>query len=665
MTTEERKQKILQEIQKNEFPNVAFLYEKESLALFEEILKELLIKEKEKFQKIISTPKEEIKFSDFQDFDWLRYLFMLLNHIDMVDKSDLTQKIIEDFEPLYTDFSNETTFSLPYYERILTVLANEKLDNEQKRILELEKKSFELNGINLEKNIQEEIKKINLELSKLSLDFQNNIVASKNKFLYHISNIDSIKELPESTLENARKRAEKAQKTWYLFDADPTAFWDIMEYCQDENMRKDFSEARNCFATENENDNTKVVLQILKLKEKKAKLMGYQNYCEVSLATKMAKDPKVVFELLEWITKKAKQKAQIEIEELKNHFGLSKLQSWDSAYYSRKLKQEKYWLDEKELKKYFEYENVKNYLFDFISTFYGIEMKQIQTQTYHPDALLFEVYKDGKLISYYLLDPFYRSTKRPWAWADNPRGRFGEKVPFIVNVCNFQKQDSNTLLTMRDVETLFHEFGHALHEMLSESQYSDLSGFNVEWDFVELPSQLHENWVSTRESLEKLGKHFETGEKIPKEMLDTLDTLKTYMSWLFTLRQNEFALLDMKLYSEKAPENVEELNKNALEIANSISIFERDEKYKMYASFGHIFGGGYAAWYYSYMWAEILEADVFERIKELWMFDRNVGEKFISTILGQGTRKEAGELFRDFMGRELSSEAFMKRKWFM
>lgn len=665
MTTEERKQKILQEIQKNEFPNVAFLYEKESLELFEEILKELLIKEKEKFQKIISTPKEEIKFSDFQDFDWLRYLFMLLNHIDMVDKSDLTQKIIEDFEPLYTDFSNETTFSLPYYERILTVLANEKLDNEQKRILELEKKSFELNGINLEKNIQEEIKKINLELSKLSLDFQNNIVASKNKFLYHISNIDSIKELPESTLENARKRAEKEQKTWYLFDADPTAFWDIMEYCQDENIRKDFSEARNCFATENENDNTKVVLQILKLKEKKAKLMGYQNYCEVSLATKMAKDPKVVFELLEWITRKAKQKAQIEIEELKNHFGLSKLQSWDSAYYSRKLKQEKYWLDEKELKKYFEYENVKNYLFDFISTFYGIEMKQIQTQTYHPDALLFEVYKDGKLISYYLLDPFYRSTKRPWAWADNPRGRFGEKVPFIVNVCNFQKQDSNTLLTMRDVETLFHEFGHALHEMLSESQYSDLSGFNVEWDFVELPSQLHENWVSTRESLEKLGKHFETGEKIPKEMLDTLDTLKTYMSWLFTLRQNEFALLDMKLYSEKAPANVEELNKNALEIANSISIFERDEKYKMYASFGHIFGGGYAAWYYSYMWAEILEADVFERIYELWMFDRNVGEKFISTILGQWTRKEAGELFRDFMGRELSSEAFMKRKWFM
>lgn len=665
MTQEELKQNILVEIQKNEFPNLAFLYEKENLTLFPEVLQELLIKEKEKFQKIISTPKENITFSDFQDFDPLRYLFMLINHIDMVDKSEITEKIIEDFEPLYTDFSNEMTFSFAYYERVCYVLENETLDSEQTRILELEKKNFELAWINLEKDIQEEIKKINLELAKLSLEFQNNIVASKKKFSYHIQNLESIQELPEATLENARKKANSQEKDWYLFDADPTAFWDIMEYASLENIRKDFSEARNQFATESDSDNRKIVLQILKIKEKKAKLMWYNNFAEVSLSTKMAKEPKIVFELLEWITNKAREKAEKEIEELKNHFHLIDIKPWDSAYYSRKLKEEKYGLDEKELKKYFEYENVKTYLFDFIQKFYGIEMKQINVKTYHEDALLFEVYRNEKLISYYLLDPFYRESKRPGAWADNPRGRFGAKVPFIVNVCNFQKQDWNTLLTMRDVETLFHEFGHALHEMLSESRYSDLSGFNVEWDFVELPSQLHENWVSTRESLEKLGKHFETGEKIPNEMLDTLDTLKTYMSGLFTLRQNEFALLDMKLYSEKAPNSVKELDKNALEIANSVSVFKRDENYKMYASFGHIFGGWYAAWYFSYMWAEILEADVFERIQELWMFERNVWEKFIATILWQGTKKEASELFRDFMWRELSNEAFIKRKWFM
>lgn len=212
MTTNERKQKILQEIQKNEFPDLHFLYEKESLALFEEILKELLAQEKQKFTTFISKPKEEITFNDFQDFDTLRYLFMLLNHIDMVDKSEISEKIIEDFEPLYTEFSNEMTFSFPYYERVCYILEHTNLDSEQKRILELEKKSFELNGINLEKDIQEKIKKINLELSKLSLEFQNNIVASKKKFLYHISSIDAIKELPEATLENARKKAEQEGK---------------------------------------------------------------------------------------------------------------------------------------------------------------------------------------------------------------------------------------------------------------------------------------------------------------------------------------------------------------------------------------------------------------------------------------------------------------------
>lgn len=661
--TENLKQKVLQELEKDSYPDLAFLYSPESLALFPEFLKELLEERKAIFQEFITKPKEEVTFADFEDFSKLSYLWSLLHHLDGVNKSDLSEKIIEDFEPIYMDFSNQVTFSLAYYERVCYVLEHEKLDSEQKRILELSKKDFELSGINLPNETQEEIKKINLELSKLSTTFQNNIVASKKKFSYHIKTIDAIKELPEATLENARKMASEKWLEWYLFDADPTAFWDIMEYCSDENVRKDFSVARNQFATEAKNDNRPIVLEILKLKDKKAKLMGYKNFAEVSLAKKMAKSPEIVFELLEWITSKARQKAWEEIETLQSYFKLENIHPWDSAYYARKYKEEQYGLDEKELKKYFEYENVKTYLFDFVSQFYGMELKQVATQMYHKDALLYEVYRNGKLISYYLLDPFYRSEKRPGAWADNPRERFWEKVPFIVNVCNFQKQEKNTLLTMRDVETLFHEFGHALHEILSESKYSDLSWFNVEWDFVELPSQLHENWVISRESLEKLAYHFETGETIPKSILDTLDTLKTFMSWMFTLRQNEFALLDMKLYSESTPETVDELDKKALEIANNIWIFQRDENYKMYASFGHIFGWWYAAWYYSYMRAEILEADVFERIKEMWMFDRNTWEKFISTILWQWTRKEAWELFKDFMWRDLNNEAFMKRKW--
>ncbi len=664
MKTNNIKEKIIKEITKKEFPDLKFLYSKESLELFPEILKEFLAERKTRFKKLLKKKIEEVEFEDFEDFNKLSYLFWLLHHLDWVNKSEITQKIIEDFEPLYTKFLNEVTFSKNLYEKICYVLKNKKLDNEQKRILEIDKKDFELSWINLPIKKQEEIKKINLKLSKLSTKFQNNIVASKNLFSYVITDFEVIKELPEATLKNAENKAKEKWISGYFFDADPTSSWDIMEYCSDEKIRKDFSLARNQFATKAPYNNRKIVLEILKLKYQKAHLMWYKNFAEVSLSTKMAKDPKVVFELIEWITKKAKSKAKVELNELKKYFHLSDLKPWNVAYYARKYKEEKFCFDEKELKKYFEYENVLKYLFDFIKKFYSIEMKKSETESYNKDVSVFEVWRNKKLISYYLLDPFYRNEKRPGAWADNPRSRFEEKVPFIVNVCNFQKQDGKILLSMRDVETIFHEFGHALHEMLSESKYSDLSGFNVEWDFVELPSQIHENWVNDRESLEKLASHFETWDKIPENMLDTLYKLKTYWSGLFTLRQNEFALLDMNLYSKKPPKTVAELDALCLKIANKNSVFARWKEYKMYASFWHIFGWWYAAGYYSYMRAELLEADVFEKIKEMWMFESFVWERFIETILWQWTRKDAGELFKDFMWRELSSEAFMKRKGF-
>jgi peptidyl-dipeptidase Dcp len=239
-----------------------------------------------------------------------------------------------------------------------------------------------------------------------------------------------------------------------------------------------------------------------------------------------------------------------------------------------------------------------------------------------------------------------------------------DKLPLVINVCNFQKvENSPVLLTMWDTETLFHEFWHALHEMLSESKYSELSWFNVEWDFVELPSQLHENWVWEKESLKKLAKHYKTWESLSTEILDNLEKLKTYMSWNFVTRQNEFALLDMYLYSEEVPKNVEELDKKAINLVNKYWIFKRDDDYKMYASFNHIFGWGYAAGYYSYMWAEIIEKDIWEEIKKHWIFNTKITKKFLDTILSQWTRKKASELFEDFMGRGVDSEAFMKNKW--
>ena len=284
---------------------------------------------------------------------------------------------------------------------------------------------------------------------------------------------------------------------------------------------------------------------------------------------------------------------------------------------------------------------------------------------YHDSIKVYEVHRKGEQIAYYFLDAFYRKEKRGWAWADNLREKsnFGwnKKLPVVINCCNFL-QSETTLLTMRDVETLFHEFGHAIHEMVSQSELSELSWFNVEWDFVELPSQLLENWVSDRESLSQLAKHYQTWDSIPDDILDRLDDLKTYMTWAAVLGQNTFALLDMHLYSEEIPESIEKLDEKTLEIVNSYALNKRDSEYKMYCAFWHIFGGGYSAGYYSYMWAEILEADVFDKIKKDGMFDSEVWNKLIDTLIGQWTRKKAWDLFEDFMWRNVSNEAFMERK---
>ncbi|MDD3646766.1 MAG: M3 family metallopeptidase [Candidatus Gracilibacteria bacterium] len=675
------KNKILAELNSQAFPNLEFLYSDEVLNIALVLLRELLEEEKAKFEKLLQTSKSEITFDIFEDKDDLGYLWSLLNHLNNVNKTEKIKKIIDDFEGEYIEFGNEIGYNKDYFEMYLYCLENCKLDDEQKRIIEETVKSFRLRGIDLEKDKQDEIKTINKKLAKLSNDFSNNIVDDEAEFFYTITNFEDIKNLPESTLKLAKSLAKEKGVDGYVFNADPTAYIDLMKYCINEKIRQEIYTAFQNFATKGKYDNRPIILEILRLKKKKAELLGYKNFAEYNIQKKMAESPEQVFELVGGISAKAKVKALQEIEELKTHFGLSDINPWDLSFYSTKLKEEKYALDDKELKKYFEYNSVINYLHKLVNELYSIELREIEVPVYNSDVKVYEVLRDGKLISYYFLDAFYREEKRPGAWADNLRGRMpsppaplpkgeesstNEIVPLVVNVCNFQKSsDGVNLLSMRDVETLFHEFGHALHEMLSESKHSELSGFGVEWDFVELPSQLHENWVGERESLVRFAKHHATGEQISDELLDKLDALKTFMSGNFVVRQNEFALLDMHLYTSEVPASIEELDKKTLNIVNEVGLFKRGDDYKMYASFGHIFGGGYAAGYYSYMWAEIIEADVWSEIKRLGMFERSTGEKFVKTILGQGCRKDAKDLFFDFMGREVDNKAFMERKGLM
>ena len=659
------KERILDELKNKNFPDLKFLFSEEVLDVSLDLLKELLEKEKQEFEKLLKIDNKDLTFDSFEDESPLDYFWSLLNHLENVDSSDKLRSIIESFRPELQDFSNEVAYSKDLFEKYLFVSENLELDNEQRRIMDLRIKAFKDRWIDLDSDKQNRIKKINKKLWELSDKFTNNIVDEEKEFEYLITDFEIIKDLPAEILEIA-KEAWK-DKWWYLFDADPTSNQALMKYCHDTNVRKDISKASYSTASKWKYDNRENVLEILRLKDEKAKILWYKNYAELSLNSKMAESPEQIFELVEGISKKARVKANKDISELKSYFNLDNIESHDLAYYSRILKEEKYSLDEKEIKKYFEFENVLNYLFSFVEKFYSIEIKELKKESYNENIRIYEIYKWGELISYYFLDAFYRKGKRPWAWADNMRTKeyFPETVvPVILNVCNFQKSNSwKTTLYMRDVETLFHEFWHALHELLSQSKYSELSWFWVEWDFVELPSQLMENWVSDKDSLKKLAKHVDTWENISDELILKLENLKYFMSWVFVARQNEFSLLDMSLYSSDIPNSIEELDKKTLEIVNKYSIFERWDDYKMYCSFNHIFWWGYSAWYYSYMWAEMLEADVFERIKELWMFSPETWEKLLHTIIWQWTRKKAWDLFYDFMWRNLDNKAFMQRYW--
>lgn len=657
------KEKIIQELKNKNFPDLKFLFSNEVLDMASEILEQELENEKVKFAEFLKLENSSLTFDSFEDESILDYFWSLLNHFESVESSDKVRDIIENFRPKLQDFSNEVAYSKPYFEKLQYVNNSLSLDIEQKRIMDLRIKSYKDRWIDLPLEKQEEIKKINKKLWELSDKFTNNIVDDEKTFEYLITDFEIIKDLPKEVLEVAKMAWE--EKGGYLFDSDPTSYSAIMKYCTSKEIRAYFEKASYTTASAWKFDNREIVLELLKLKDAKAKLLWYKNYAELSLKDKMADSPEQVFELLNSVSSKAIKKAELDLKEVKDYFKLDHIETYDLAYYTRILKEEKYSLDEKVLKNYFEFEDVLSYLHRFIENFYSLEIKESNIESYNNDVRVYEIYKEGKLISYYFLDAFYRKWKRPWAWADNLREKeyfpdFG--VPVILNVCNFQKANSwKTTLYLRDVETLFHEFWHALHELLSESKYSELSGFWVEWDFVELPSQLLENWVSDKDSLKKLSKHIETWENFSDEIMVKLEKIKTFMTGVFVARQNEFALLDMSLYSSEIPKSTEELDRKILEIVNKYSIFKRWEDYKMYCSFNHIFGWWYAAGYYSYMWAEIIEADVFSRIKEMWMFSPETWEKLLKTIIWQWTRKKATELFFDFMWREVENKAFMER----
>jgi len=435
-------------------------------------------------------------------------------------------------------------------------------------------------------------------------------------------------------------------------------------------MHDDFAR----FWASGEFDNREIILELLTLNNEKARILWYNTYAEFSLKRKMASSPEEVVSLLSEIQEKWAQKAKKEFAMIEEFFWLESWAIWypDILYYMRKYKEEKLHFDESLFKKYFEYNQTVQWMLDIASRLYDVSFEEIKESDfeYSDDLTIFSVKKDGQLISYFICDFFYRPEKDWGAWAWVMRSRFWKNddkiIPVVYNTGNFQKNnDGDTLLSENEVTTMFHEFGHWLHEMLSKTGYAELTWFWVERDFVELPSQLMENRAKESESLQTFARHHETQEIIPNDLLDTLKEKSQFWKWYFLARQWELALLDMMLYSWVVPKTVKELDEKIMTFVNSVGVFPREESYKMYTGFAHIFWWWYEAWYYSYMRAEIVEAQVLEIFKEKWMFDKETATRFLETILGAWSKEPAEVMFKKFTGKNVSRDAHLKRYWLL
>ncbi len=651
------KSELLNELKKWWIPNLKVFMKQESLDVLPELLKVLLQEEKDKFTTLLNKENTTLEFDDFIEDSLLDYLWRIINHLDSCYNNPQLRDIITNFRPELEDFINEEAYSYPYYQKLLWMRDNLDLTNDQKRILELWIKNYQQRWIDLPEDKQNILKDLNKQYSEKWESYQHNVIDDQASFSYEIKDIDSMNEMPKDLLNGIKKSEDWA----YIIDADPTLLWNVLKYCSNPKIRKDIYERMQTWASSWKFDNRGNIIDLLTISKKKSEILWYRNAAEYFLWDTMAKEPETVYNFIKGISDKALIKTRKELDDLQSFFKLEVLNSEDIPYYSRKYKEEKYSLNENEVKQYFEYENTLSWLHAFVKDFFWIELRPIENNDWW-DEKWYEVYKDWKLISYYILDAFYRKGKRPWAWADVMREKRDWVIPIVFNVANLQKNENGaTLLYLRDVETLFHEFWHAIHVMSSESKYSYLSWFNIEWDFVELPSQIMENWVKEPESLRKLSKHYQTWEALPEEIIDKLQALETFMMAHWVARQNELALIDNYFYTHEISDNVEELDKVYLREVNKYSAFVRWDEYKMYCAFLHIFGWGYEAKYYSYMWAEAYEADVFSKIKENWIFNPEIWYRYRDLILAQWARKPAKELFFDFMGREMSSNALMKR----
>ena len=597
-------------------------------------------------------------------------------NLNSAETNEEIQKIAQEVSPWLSEFSNDLTLNEELFKRVKSVYEQKdslELSVEQKTLLDKHYKSFTRNGANLPEEKKEQLREIDKELSKLSLSFGENVLAETNRYELHIEDEKDLKGLPESELENANLLAKAKGKNGYIFTLQYPSYIPFMKYAENRELRKKLSIAFGAKGFQNdEYDNQENVLRIAKLRHQRANLLGFQTHAHFILEERMAKSPEKVNDFLNEMLEKAKPAAEKEFQELeqfaKELDDIDHLEKWDSAYYAEKLKQKRFQLDDEQLKPYFKLDNVIHGVFTVAKKLYDLHFKEVfDIDKYHEEVKTYEVYDgDHNFMALFYADFHPREGKRNGAWMtiykDQKVKEGKNERPHVSNVCNFTRPTSKkpSLLTFNEVTTLFHEFGHALHGMLANSTYPSLSGASVYWDFVELPSQVLENWCYEPEALELFARHYETDEVIPMEMIEKIKKSANFHEGMQTVRQLSFGMLDMAWHAID-PSAINSVKENELKAFEATKLYPDVAENCMSTSFSHIFQGGYSAGYYSYKWAEVLDADAFAYFQEEGIFNKTVADKFKDNILSKGGTEDPMVLYKRFRGKEPNPEALLKR----
>ena len=597
-------------------------------------------------------------------------------NLNSAETNEHIQKIAQEVSPMLSELSNDITLNALLFKRVRSIYAQKDdldITPEQKTLLEKNYNSFSRNGANLPDDKKSRLREIDAALSNLALTFGENVLAETNAFEMLLTNEEDLKGMPEGAKEAAAALAKSKNKEGWLITLDYPSYIPFMKYAENRELRKKLSLAfgGRAFA-DNKQDNQKNVLDIVNLRHERAQLLGYKTHAHFVLEERMAKSPDNVLDFLKELLEKAKPAAKREFAQLENFAkaedNITTLQKWDSSYYSEKLKQKLFALDDEQLKPYFKLENVIEGVFAISSKLFGLTFEQVyDVDTYHEEVKTYRVLDAaGKFISLFYADFHPRAGKRGGAWMTSFKSQMIKngvnERPHISNVCNFTPSTPSkpSLLTFNEVTTLFHEFGHGLHGMLANTTYPSLSGTSVFWDFVELPSQLLENWCYEKEALELFATHYETGEVIPMELVQKIKDSATFQEGMQTLRQLSFGLLDMAWHGQD-PSGITDVKAFETATFADTSLYPATPETCMSTSFSHIFQGGYSSGYYSYKWAEVLDADAFEYFKEKGILNPKAGAQFKEHVLSKGGTEDPMVLYKRFRGREPKPEALLKR----